>query len=290
MKKIFKSRKSKKIKISKKFKLLLISFLIALILSRSKVFKNNNFLEFIKNTSLNQINLKKINFKGQYLLNVGLSSFDDITFSKEVFKEEKNNQDEQKDLKTRVYIYNTHQTEEYKTIENYNLTPTVLTAAYILKDKLNDYNIGSIIETSDLKTDLNNMGYTYKDAYKVSRKWLENLNNNNLDLYIDLHRDSINYSLSNITINGTDYAKIMFVVGTNYNYTENMNVAKGIVEEIENINKDISRGVFTRKSVYNQDYNTNCVLIEIGGPESTYTSISNTLEVLALAISNYLGE
>ena len=89
-------------------------------------------------------------------------------------------------------------------------------------------------------------------------------------------------------VDGKDYAKIMFVVGTNYDYEENMNVAKKIIEEIENINPKISRGVFTRYSTYNQDFNKNCVLIEVGGPESTYESISNSLGVLSEAINNYL--
>lgn len=154
---------------------------------------------------------------------------------------------------------------------------------------MREYNIGAIVETSDLKTDLNNMGYSYRQAYKVSRSWLEKLNNQSLDLYIDLHRDSIGYSLSNVSVDGMDYAKIMFVVGTNYDYQENMNVASSIVGEVEKINKEISRGVFTRFSVYNQDYNKNCVLIEVGGPESSYESVNNTLGVLALAIKNYLG-
>lgn len=287
MKKIFKSKKNKNKHIKKIFILLLISFFSAYILSKLEIFQNKDFINFLKNTSLNKISNSNIKLKGEYLLNIGLTTFDDITFEKEVFKQEEK---KESNLKKQIYIYNTHQTEEYKTIENYNLTPTVLTASYILKDLLSDYNIGAIVETNDLKTDLNNMGYTYKQAYKVSRSWLEKLNNQNLDLYIDLHRDSINYNLSNIEVNGKDYAKIMFVVGTNYDYQENMNVASSIIGEIEKINKDISRGVFTRFSVYNQDYNKNCVLIEIGGPESTYESVSNTLGILALAIKNYLGE
>ena len=193
-------------------------------------------------------------------------------------------------FKTRIYIYNTHQTEEYKTIDNYNLIPTVLTASYILKDFLSDYGIDTIVEDSDLKTDLNNLGYTYNQAYKVSRNWLERLNNSNMDLYIDLHRDSINYNLSNITIDGIDYAKIMFVVGTNYDYSINMQVASSLVTRIENINKSISRGIFTRNSIYNQDYNDNCVLIEVGGPESSYESVTNSLKILARAIKDYVGE
>lgn len=286
MKKIFKSKTNKKNRLKKIVVLLIISFFSAYFLSKLNIFHNEKFIELLKITSMNEIIETKNNLKGEYLINVGLTTFNEIKFDKEVFKQEEN----KKELKNKIYIYNTHQTEEYKTIENYNLTPTVHTASYILKDMLSDYGIGVIVEDSDLKTDLNNMGYTYRQAYKVSRSWLEKLNNPNLSLYIDLHRDSINYNLSNVTVDGKDYAKIMFVVGTNYDYQDNMNVANNLVQEIEKINKSISRGVFTRFSVYNQDYNKNCVLIEVGGPESTYESVSNSLSVLANAINNYLGE
>lgn len=287
MKKIFKSKTNNKKRLKKIFVLLLISFFSAYFLSKLEIFHKEEFIELLKKTGMNEITETGINLKGEYLINVGLSTFDEIKFTKEVFKQEEIQKEQ---LENEIYIYNTHQTEEYRTIENYNLTPTVHTASYILKDMLSDYGIGAIVEDNDLKTDLNNMGYTYRQAYKVSRSWLENLNNPNLSLYIDLHRDSINYNLSNINVDGKDYAKIMFVVGTNYDYQENMNVANNLIQEIEKINKSVSRGVFTRFSVYNQDYNKNCVLIEIGGPESTYESVSNSLSVLAAAINNYLGE
>ena len=287
MKKIFKSRKIKKFTINFLVKLLLISFFFAFILSKFDVFYKDNFIYKLKNISLSEIEFDNIKLNGEYLINVGLSSFDDIKFTKEVFKQidiEKDN------INPRIYIYNTHQTEEYRVIENYNLTPTVLTASYILKDKLNDYGIDSIVETSDLKDDMNRMGYNYNQAYRVSRSWLEKINKESMDLYIDLHRDSLDYELSNVSVDGKDYAKIMFVVGTDYDYEANMKVVNKLLSNIESINKEISRGIFTRKSIYNQDYSSNCVLIEVGGPESTYESVSNTLDVLALAIKNYLGE
>ena len=286
MKKIFKSRSIKKFHLKKGIVLLLISFLCAYLLSKFNIFSNEKVIELLKKTSISKISVNDIKFNGEYLINVGLSTFDDITFTKEVFKEIK----KEVSTKPRIYIYNTHQTEEYATLSNYNLTPTVLTAAYILKDKLNDYGIDSIVETSDLVTEMNNMGYNYNQAYRVSRSWLEKLNDESMDLYIDLHRDSLNYELSNIMVDGKDYAKIMFVVGTDYDYESNMMVVNKLIEKIESINKDISRGIFTRKSIYNQDYSSNCVLIELGGPESTYESLSNSLDVLSLAIKNYLGE
>ncbi len=288
MKKIFKSRKYKRISYRKIIFILLISFSFAFLLSKLSIFKNNRFINLLKKTSVNELDFKNINIKGEYLINVGLTNFDKIKFDKVMFKEVDKDEEE---LKPRIYVYNTHQTEEYRTIENYNLTPTVHTASYILKDLLKQYNIGVIVENSDLKTDMNKLGVNYNNAYQVSKYWLNNLGMNDLELYIDLHRDSVNYNLSNITVDGVDYAKIMFVMGNNYDYYDNLAVAEKLVSEVEKINKTISRGIFTRKnSVYNQDFNKNCVLIEVGGPDSTYESVSNTLSVLALAIKNYLGE
>ena len=288
MKKIFKSRKYKRISYRKIIFILLISFSFAFMLSKLSIFKNNRFINLLKKTSVNELDFKNISIKGEYLINVGLTNFDKIKFDKVMFKEVDKDEEE---LKPRIYVYNTHQTEEYRTIENYNLTPTVHTASYILKDLLKQYNIGVIVENSDLKTDMNKLGVNYNNAYQVSKYWLNNLGMNDLDLYIDLHRDSVNYNLSNITVDGVDYAKIMFVMGNNYDYYDNLAVAEKLVSEVEKINKTISRGIFTRKnSVYNQDFNKNCVLIEVGGPDSTYESVSNTLSVLALAIKNYLGE
>ena len=42
-----------------------------------------------------------------------------------------------------IYIYNTHQLEEYSNsnVSNYDASPNVLMASYILKEKLNDLNI-----------------------------------------------------------------------------------------------------------------------------------------------------
>lgn len=287
MKKIFKSKKTKKINLKKLVFMLFISFLLSYFLSNMNIFKNEYFINMLKDVSLNKISNRKININGKYLLNVALTTFEDINFTKKVFKEEN-----KKNISNtpRIYIYNTHQTEEYQPLKNYNLTPTVHTAAYILKDFLNSYGIESIVEDSDLKKDLDKFGYNYNGAYKVSRNWLENLNNPNMDLYIDLHRDSIGYNLSNITIDGKDYAKIMFVLATNYDYKGNEEVVNKLLYEIESINKSISRGIFISEYIYNQDFNNNCVLIELGGPESTYESISNSLSVLAQAIKNYLGE
>ena len=63
----------------------------------------------------------------------------------------------------------------------------------------------------------------------------------------------------------------------------------GIDNEIKKINSKISRGILEKPYVYNQNFNSNCILIELGAEHSTYESISNSIEILAQAINNYLG-
>ena len=136
---------------------------------------------------------------------------------------------------------------------------------------------------------MNKNNFQYKYSYKVSRKWLEELNNTNIKLYIDLHRDSVKYNSSNIIINNKDYAKIMLVVGKAHDYEKSMATANKLLGYVKDINEDITRGIFFREnSIYNQDFSPNLVLIELGGVDSTYESICNSLDVLSLAIKRFL--
>ena len=149
MNKIFKSRRVRKnINYKKILKLLLISFFCAYFISRLGIFNDRKVINYLKIISLNKIEIPDLKLSGEYLINVSLNSFDKIRFEKEVFKQSTFNKEDKDAL---VYIYNTHQTEEYAMLENYNLTPTVHTASYILKDKLKEIGIESIVESKDLK-------------------------------------------------------------------------------------------------------------------------------------------
>ena len=61
-------------------------------------------------------------------------------------KDEDNDKNEYNPI---VYIYNTHETENYKNEfkSEYSITPDVKLASYILKEYLNDYDIDSYVET-----------------------------------------------------------------------------------------------------------------------------------------------
>ena len=194
-----------------------------------------------------------------------------------------------------VYIYNTHQKESYAP-DGLNFSPSVLDAAYTLRDYLEEENIQTYVENSDFYDFLALNNWDYNSLYKVSRIYLEDTMKRykNIKLYIDFHRDSIKHDLSTISIGDKSYAKILFVVGIAHdNYKENLNVAKKLNSLI--ISKaNISRGIMQKSAVnangiYNQDKSPNVVLIEVGGYQNKYSEVDNTLEILAKAIKEYLN-
>ena len=199
-----------------------------------------------------------------------------------------------------VYIYNTHQTESYlyDKVNNYNLDYNVMFASYILKEYLKDYNILSFVESASIKKVLNENNLIYKDSYKASRILLEEsiINYPTLKYFIDLHRDSSVYEKTTCVIDNKSYAKILFVLGLeNKNYLENEKMINSLNERLIKVNSCLSRGI-TKKSgvgvdgVYNQDFNSNAILIELGGQYNTITEVNNTLKIFAKVLAEYIWE
>lgn len=200
----------------------------------------------------------------------------------------------------KVYIYNTHQLENYSAsnFEDYNITPNVLMASYMLKEKLNKKNIPTIVETSNINDFLNLNGWDYSNSYKASRFYIiDTLNQyKNIDLLIDLHRDAITKDKSTAEINGKKYAKILFVVGLEHaGYEGNLELANKLNSLIKEKYPKITRGVITKKGtgvngIYNQDLSPKSVLIECGGKENSIDEVMNTIEILSKIIKEYLGD
>lgn len=197
-----------------------------------------------------------------------------------------------------VYIYNTHQLEGYN-LENYseyNITPNVQMASYLLKGLLNKEGINTIVESANINDFLSLNGWNYASSYKASRYYLEEtINKNpNLKLIIDLHRDSLPKQKSTLTINDKNYAKVLFVVGVDYEgYEENLSLATTLSNLITERYPNLSRGVITKggagvNGVYNQDLSNKIVLIECGGNENSIDEVMNTMLVLKEVIQIYL--
>ena len=199
-----------------------------------------------------------------------------------------------------VFIYNTHQGEMYqgKGLENYNITPGVMMASYILKDKLAKENVSSIVMEDNLidYMNLNNMKHAL--SYRASRHFIEGTirENDSLKLILDIHRDSISKEKSTVIINNKPCAKIVFVVGNEYDtYEENLKNTSTLNEMIKEKYQDLTRGVLIKggsgsNGVYNQDLNPKMTLMEIGSYENTIDEVLNTIELIAPIIGEYVNE
>lgn len=191
-----------------------------------------------------------------------------------------------------VYIYNTHDTEEYS--DSYG----VYDASFYLKDKLLELGIDSIVEDNRTSVIRDNNGWNYNMSYRASRINLLRVKEENpsIKLFIDLHRDSVSRA-STIFNDGTkDYARVLFVVGAEHeNYLDNLLYTEAFNDSIDLKLRGLSKGVLEKSGagvngIYNQDVGYNVVLLEVGGHENSFFEVKNTLDVIASVIKERVYE
>lgn len=189
-----------------------------------------------------------------------------------------------------IYIYNTHQTEEYKPTSylEYSVNPNVLMASYILEEQLSKKGHVVLVEEESVSKLRTTLGLNYAGSYKVTRSMMENAKKNNptLKYYIDLHRDSLTRDKTTLTVDGKSYAKILFIVGLeNSNYQENLDFTNKISDLLNQKVKGLSKGIYKKEGplvngVYNQDFSNRVILVELGGNENTIDEVYRSLIVL----------
>lgn len=197
-----------------------------------------------------------------------------------------------------IYIYNTHQLEEYSMIEknDYDKKPNVLMASYMLKEKLNNLDIPTIVEENDITEVLRINSWKYKYSYKASRIFLEDTMNKHpsIKLFIDLHRDSSKREKTITTIDGKIYARILWIVGLeNSSYQKNLDLTLKLNDMINKVNPTLSRGIYKKSGpgvngIYNQDLRGNIVLLEMGAQYNTIDEINNTLDLISGVLKEYI--
>lgn len=202
--------------------------------------------------------------------------------------------------KPKVYIYNTHQREAYAGagLKEYNITPGVLMASYLMQAKLVDRNIETLVLEDNLIEYMNLNNMNHAQSYKASRVFTSSVlkANPDLKLILDLHRDSLPKEKSTAKIGEKNYAKILFVVGM-----EHKN-AKGNLENAHKLNNmikakypELTRGVLEKSGknvngIYNQDLSENVMLLEIGAQDNTIDEVLNTINVLVPIMGEYVNE
>lgn len=204
------------------------------------------------------------------------------------------------EIKPKIYLYNTHQTEEYQTTEllEFTIKPTVMINNYILEDIFNRNGYATLVEERSIKEMLNKNGWKYSSSYQASRIYMEDAykSNTSLEYFIDIHRDSLTHDKTYINIDGKDYAKILFLIGIdNQSYEKNLILTEKIHNKLNEYYPGLSKGILKKggegvNGIYNQDFNKNVILVEMGGYENTTTEVLNSSLAFAKCFMEAINE
>lgn len=209
------------------------------------------------------------------------------TTQKKTTTKEESKTDDQKKYSTgkKIYIYNTHQSEGYSGGE------TVMDAAAILGEKLENKGFKVVLETNDFGNYLASKGLDYNKSYVASYNYLNDalVNYGGFDLCLDLHRDSIPREASYLKLDGKTYAKGMMVVGGLGKNAKSATATSTTLTDIINSKKNgIMKSVMVREAYYNQEVHKNVLLMELGGDVNSFEEVSNSLDVIADGIYDLL--
>ena len=241
--------------------------IINLIINNS--FQDNNYLleRFITKTIESTNPIKKMNkMYKNYLLDNTIST--------------------SKELEPIIYLYNTHQSEEYASSNyaEFSINPTVIMNNYILEDIFTKQGYPTLVEESSIKEILKKNNWPGYNSYKASRILMEEAREKypSLKYFIDVHRDSLKRDKTTIEIGDKSYAKVLFIVGLeNKDYQKNLAFTEKINSKLNEYYPGLSKGIYKKSGpgvngVYNQDFNEYTILIEIGGYDNTTTEVLNT--------------
>lgn len=199
----------------------------------------------------------------------------------------------------------THSQETYvPMIENedgktsvYDSNSNIMDFENVIKNNFELNSIKTDFLAVDTMGELKKTNRKFSEAYAVVRPYLVNqIQKNNYNIIIDLHRDSAKRDISTLKYKNESYGKLYFVVGEdNPNYSSNKELAENISSHLNKIIPGVSRGVIGKKGehvdgIYNQDLSKNMILIELGGIENTQDEINRTISVLSRAISIVLQD
>ena len=105
--------------------------------------------------------------------------------------------------KIEVYLYNTHNKEEYKT-NVYGITPSVVDVSNMIQSELLKYYVYSYVEDMDVVGEMYKKKLSYYDTYDISRSNIMKIRKKypSIDYIFDVHRVNGSMLIDNI-INST---------------------------------------------------------------------------------------
>ncbi|WP_131924167.1 stage II sporulation protein P [Hazenella coriacea] len=200
-------------------------------------------------------------------------------------------------LSKRVLIYTTHFWESYlpelkekgSANKASDLKVNVTTLSNYLAQRLEQQGVGAIATHKK---------YTWEGSYGKSRKMVQTVMKQNQDItyLIDIHRDSLRRNKTTLTHDGKSYARLAFIVGkSSKNYEENLQLARQLHNELNQLVPGISRAVITKERAhgnngeYNQSLSPNSMLVEVGGVDNNFEEGYRSLDLLAKLIAERIN-
>lgn len=224
-----------------------------------------------------------------------------------VFDEQGKKDKDEKELEKKVvFLYSSHNRESFlphlpkETTPNraYHKEVNITKVSERLAEKLEEEQIGTAVDKTDITTILHDKGWTYGKSYEASRPVIQSAVKEHKDLqYVfDIHRDSLPYDKTTLEVDGTSYATFLFVIGAeNKQYEKNLTLATDLHYLLDEKMPGISKGVITKggprsNGVYNQDLMENAILIEIGGYDNHLNEMYRSIDLFASIFSSYYWE
>ena len=201
-----------------------------------------------------------------------------------------------------ILIYHTHTTEAYTQTETDKYkeagewrtkdnTKNIVAVGEVLKNILEkDYGFTVIHDITDHEPP------KLATAYDRSLVTMEKYHSEypSIVLFIDLHRDAYTTDSAPcdfLTINGTETAKLMLVVGKGEKYsdkpyyTSNIAFANRITTHLKSIDPKLCRPIREKTGRYNQHVAPNCILVEVGHNANTLAQAKAAMPYLAESIA-----
>ncbi|MBQ1631440.1 MAG: stage II sporulation protein P [Clostridia bacterium] len=201
-----------------------------------------------------------------------------------------------------VLIYHTHTTEAYTQTETEQYkengkwrtsdnTKNVVAVGEVLKEILErDYGFHVIHDTTDHEPP--KLSTAYERSVATMERYHEEYPS--IVLFIDLHRDAYSGDTAPcdyLTINGTETARLMLVVGKGEKYSDkpyydsNIAFAERITAHLNTINEKLCRPVRVKTGRYNQHVAPNCILVEVGHNANTLSQAKAAMPYFAESIA-----
>ncbi len=202
-----------------------------------------------------------------------------------------------------IYIYHSHSRESFlpymndthKPEDAYHSQANITYVGEMLRRGLEKRGVGAAVDATDIVQELSGRGLDFNSSYTVSgeRVRAASAENKDLEIFLDIHRDSLRKDSTTLEVNGKSYARLLFIVGTGHeSYERNLLFAEGLDSLLAAKYPSLSKGISKKDSsqgngVYNQDISPNAVIVEVGGVDNTLEEIHRTTEALADVLSDY---